>query len=105
VVVCPVTWHPNDDGKGLRRWYFHVAYSKRGEGFYVEAVQSLERELVEAFRNGLLMSLMQRHPIVIHDCPDELFAARLCASLWPCDRTRELLDGIENKRKARACPS
>src|SRR3954471_14417684 len=94
IVIGPVVWEPAPAG---RRWYFVVA-SSGGDGFRTDALVADTRDLADAMRSALRLTLLQRRPIVVHDTDDELRMARLCAVIWPCRKTEAIAADTEAER-------
>jgi hypothetical protein len=103
VVIGPIVWRPNDTGD--RQWYFNIAFtSTEGtDGFRLDQILGDGKPLTEQARDALLFSLIQRRPIVIHDCDDdELEMARWCAAIWPGPRIAKIVAGLKAERTADA---
>lgn len=95
VVVGPLVWRPSP-GTSDRDWYFIVAASEADRGFRCDELQGDETD-----RRRFLAELVQRRgPLVAHDMADELAMARLCASLWPGERTAAIARQIEAERRS-----
>lgn len=96
VVIGPIVWQLKGD---LRQWYFAVASADRHIARFDQLV-STTKPLAEEFRAALTFALIQLpQPVVIHDMDDELKMARLCETLWPSTKTREIRLGIEAERR------
>jgi hypothetical protein len=102
VFIGPICWQPTD-GKASRRWYFTVATSGE-EGFRCDEIrlEGMERSEHEAMRQGFILGLVQRPPLVIHNMDDELDMARWCEALWPGAKIKGIRESIEAERGARA---
>ena len=94
VVVGPLCWHPNDSGG--KDWYVIVATSGAEDGFRHDQIVVPDGD--PSYRAAVLRELCQRRPLVIHDCDDELYMARLCETLWPSERITDLRKAIERER-------
>lgn len=97
VVIGPVVWEPIAAG---RQWYFVIA-SGSPDGFRVDRLAADDKPLAERARAALLIEMMQRRPVVVHDMADELDMARWCAAIWPGQKTAAILASIEGERGAR----
>lgn len=97
VVIGPIVWEPSGSD---RRWYFVVASG--GGGFHAEQLVAETKPLAEVLRSALWAALVQRRPIVVHDMDDELEMARLCAAVWPCERTTDIATAIARERAEEA---
>ena len=78
VVIGPIVWQLKGD---LRQWYFVVASADHQIARFDQLASDPEGH-AEEFRAGLMLALVQKRPIVIHDTDDELYMAHLCESLW-----------------------
>ena len=94
VVVGPLCWHPNDSGG--KDWYVIVATSGVEHGFRHDQIIVPDGD--PSHRSALFLELYQCRPLVIHDCDDELYMARLCEILWPCERVTDLRKAIKRER-------
>jgi hypothetical protein len=74
--------------------YFTIATSEAKRGFRCDQISINSPEL----RALVVLALMQRRPLVIHDTDDELYMARLCEALWPGERITTLRKQIERER-------
>jgi hypothetical protein len=96
VILSPMVWHPSKSGK---QWSFTASVSKHGEWHSMQIISSdyeppgLARSMVQA-------ELLTRKPLVVHDCDDELYAARLCETIWPGERVTNVRKAIERERQA-----
>ena len=94
VVVGPFCWQPN--ASGGKDWYVIVATSGAEDGFRHDQIVVPDGD--PSYRAAVLRELCQRRPLVIHDCDDELYMARLCETLWPSERITDLRKAIERER-------
>jgi hypothetical protein len=113
VVLSPMVWHPSDNGK---RWSFFASVSKQGEWHSMQIIDNdyeppidmnsglaaaadcvLEFRTTDA-RSIVKGALLTRKPLVVHDCDDELYAARLCETIWPGERITRVRQSIERER-------
>jgi hypothetical protein len=101
VVIGPVVWQPDPDRNGKRRWYFNVS-SAGPEGFRTDQLGAEDAALADEMRAVFAMALVRRRPIVMHDCDDELYMARLCETLWPGPKIQRLRADIERERSEAA---
>ncbi len=97
VVVGPTCWRPSD-GMAARVWYFVVSTSECGRGWRCDQLVIPPSSDKVAFRAEFLLELVRRKPLVIHDTDDELYAARLCETLWPGERITRIRKTIEAER-------
>lgn len=95
IVIGPLVWQPSD-GKNARVEYF-IAAGSDANGFWSEMVTVIDDD----DRALILAGLTQGKPIMLHLADDELEMARLCERLWPCEKTRNILEGIEKEREGR----
>lgn len=97
-VVAPLVWMPDVEGK--KWWYFSVGTKGVDEAYRVDRIDvSPDRKRGEEIRASLIMAFaMCRPPWVLHDCDDELFAARLAEKLWPSAYATGLRTSIEQER-------
>src|SRR6266568_4730545 len=82
VVIGPVVWQEN---QGKREWYFVLASGDPGF-FSVMVGFGDEAQLAEQCRASAFVSFIMQQPIVVHDVDDELAMARLCETIWPCEK-------------------
>jgi hypothetical protein len=99
VVVGPLLWQ-STDGTANKRWYFMLASSGEGRGFRCDMVTVTPDER-EKMRASVIMALIERRPLVIHDVGDEVTMARLCETLWPGPRITRLREGVEAEYASR----
>lgn len=78
--------------------YFIVATSEKDRGFRCDQISIGEGYTRETMRAGIIMALVRRKPIVIHDTDEELYMARLCETLWPGERITKLRQTVEAER-------
>jgi hypothetical protein len=96
VVVGPIVWQTGSDDE--RQWYFTIVTADK-DGFGVDQVScGDDRGLAEQTRVAVLFAFIQKKPIVVHDCDDELRMARLSNAIWPCAKGRRLIAEIEAER-------
>jgi hypothetical protein len=98
VVVGPLTWQPSD-GTSAKRWYFTIATSDKNQEFRCDQIV-VEEDSAEVDRLAVLLELVRRWPLVVHDTDDELHMARLCETLWPGERITKLRQAVEAERKS-----
>jgi hypothetical protein len=96
VVVGPVVWHDSNPTEK----YFIIATSEAGRGFRCDRLSIAD----DGDRLAVLAALFQRRPLVIHDCDDELYMARLCETLWPGERISKLRATLEAERASWSAP-
>ncbi|MFZ3328960.1 MAG: hypothetical protein WA231_25175 [Methylocella sp.] len=95
VIIGPAVHPPiGQDGPD----YFIVATSEKNRGFRCDQISVGEGYNRETMRAGLVMALIRRKPIVIHDTDDELYMAKLCEMLWPGKRITRLREAVEAER-------
>jgi hypothetical protein len=94
VLLSPVVRLEDRD---KRLWRFVIA-SGDGSGFFAIMIGCDTRELAEECRMLALAKFLGHMPIVLHDTDDELHMARLCETIWPCEKTRKIRAGIETER-------
>jgi hypothetical protein len=98
VVVGPVSWQPADEATGAKFWYFIAATAGKNREFRCDQFGADNKADAEQFRASVMLALMQRRPIVIHDVDDEVRMARLCETLWPGERISRLRKLVEAER-------
>jgi hypothetical protein len=98
VVLTPMVWHPSKNGKA---WSFTASVSKHGEWHAIK-IEDHDYEPPGDARSMVQVALTSREPIVVHDCDDELYAAKLCERLWPGERITKVRQSIERERQAAA---
>ncbi len=96
VIIGPIVWQPDQHGK--RCWYFIVVASSGRDGFRVNQIVADNQRSAVEMRSAFMRALVRRRPIVVHDCDDELYAARMAEAIWPCAKTRDIVAGIEAER-------
>jgi hypothetical protein len=107
----PQTEAAADDGHDTKHWYFVVGSGELGGAFHVDQLKIAkdDRGWAEEARAALVMELLSRRPIVMHDFDDELRLARFCADVAADEitRLRKRLDASEEKQRvlARRSPS
>jgi hypothetical protein len=94
VVVGPLVHRP-DDGH-----YFIVSSCGEDKDMRCDGVYLAfePEELRAAVRQDIVLELIARRPIVVHDTGDELYAAKLCEILWPGERITRIRKAIEQER-------
>jgi hypothetical protein len=95
LVFGPVVTNPLTEG-----WYFTISSAGK-EGFRVDQIVTADADfdMAIAWRNAIKMALMiNRRPLVVHDCDDELYMARLCETLWPGEKITALRKALEAER-------
>lgn len=104
IVIGPLVWRLSDDGK--KQWYFAVSASEKGRGFRTDAIDiGPGIDPHEARQSTILDFARHRNPaLAIHDTDDELYAIRLCESLWPGERVTRLRQAIEAEREQANSP-
>lgn len=96
IVFGPIVWQPKPEGEG-RRWYFMIA-TCGPDGFRCDSISADDSvQLVEDMRFSLMLAMVAPGR-VLHDTDDELYAARLCETLWPGERITALRKTIERER-------
>jgi hypothetical protein len=63
-----------------------------------DCVGADDRETVEQMRNSVLVCLIERRPIVIHDFDDELRMAEMTSTLWPSDKVTRIINRLIAER-------
>jgi hypothetical protein len=99
VVVGPLVWQPSD-GQSPKRWYFMIS-SCGPRGFRCDKVDispDFDENERKQLRGNVMLALIARPPVVIHDVDDELSAARICEVLWPGERITAIRKAIEKDR-------
>lgn len=94
VGVGPIVWGINPtDG---RHWYFVCASADADDTFHIDCIKIRDddQELANQTRADLLLELVSRKPIVIHEFDNEPALAAFCAAMWPSERTKRLLDAV-----------
>src|SRR5690349_7310508 len=78
VVVGPLVWQPSD-GVTSKVWYFILSTCEKNRGWRCDqiVVPTGEGDEGEIYRDRLIMELVQRGALVIHDVRDEVQSARL----------------------------
>jgi hypothetical protein len=94
VVIGPVVRATVEDEPD----YFMVATSGDGRGFRCDQISIGNGFDGVTIRAGLVMALLRRKSVVIHDMGDELVMARFCEMLWPGERITKLRESIETER-------
>lgn len=56
---------------------------------------------VDELRASVMLALVQRRPLVIHDMDDEIAMVRLCEMLWPGKRISKLRAAVEAESRTR----
>ena len=89
--IGPLVWDP--DGAV---WYFVVAGSTADDGFFLDGVMTPGNQAAgEEMRSGLYWALINgRRGIVLRDFDDELEMARWNAVIWPCEKSRSILENM-----------
>jgi hypothetical protein len=100
IILGPVVREP----LGEPGWYFVVASADQKDARFDKLAAPYQKTCT-AFRNGLVMGLAQRPPLVIHDMDDELATARLCEILWPSPKVTKIRADIEAERAANGARS
>ena len=106
IALGPIVWGI-DPGHDTRHWDFVVCCvsANNGELRIVQfkvAQDDLER--AERSRDGLMMELIQRRPIVMVDFDDELAMAHWCEALSPSERSRSIRAGKPSGSRSRHYP-
>jgi hypothetical protein len=98
VVFGPIVWEPSQ--KDGRHWYFPIASTDAAGKFRIDCFRVAEdnRTLAEESRAALMLELIKRRPVVMHDFDDELRMAKFCEAAFPCKKTRDIRAGIERER-------
>jgi hypothetical protein len=94
VVIGAVCWRPTDGSAG-RYTYFVIATCDSRCQFRCDQIIGDENE-----RARILMALVPRKPLIVHDEDDELYMAKLRETPWPGDRITNLRKSIEAERIA-----
>jgi hypothetical protein len=101
VVIGPVVWGI-DPGSDARHWYFVVGSTGADPAvpFRVDQLKIAQDDKAQAewCRAALMVELIQRKPIVIHEFDDELEMARWSEAMCPCEKTRTILASLERER-------
>ena len=97
VVIGPTLWRPSPDDPGDKLWYFNAAVCG-ADGFRCDRLETDDRDLAEEARALVMLALIDHQPRVVHDMGDELEMAKLCAVLWPSERTRALRAAVEREQ-------
>jgi len=91
VIIGPILGRPSDGTAG-RIWYFQIISRDIDGGLCFVKFETRNKDVDRA---GLIAALKRRTPIVVHVVDDGLVMARLCESLWPCERTSRLREDFE----------
>lgn len=91
ICLGPVVWR---EDSGRKQWYFTLASGS--DDFHLAQLNAGENlEECEIARRYAL-SVLSLTPRVIFDVDSEFEMARLCATIWLCDKTRGLLESMKN---------
>ena len=98
IIIGPVVWKLSDrDG---RHWYFVVGSSAASGQFRIDCLTIAmdERTVAENTRAALMLTFLERKPVVMHDFDDELRMAKFFEAVFPCDKTRSIRANLERER-------
>lgn len=97
VVLSPLVWQPGK--RGSKVWYFTISTSG-ADGWRSDMILTGADQESGEFDRRRIVEFIERRPFVIHNCDDELYAARLCETLWPGKRITAVREEIEAERHA-----
>jgi hypothetical protein len=96
LVIGPTVLTENKAGK--KEWYFVVSGCDKDRGFRSDTIVAGNGLDKDKLRAGFILKLIGKRRLMIHDTDDELYAIRLCETLWPCEKTTRIRKAIEAER-------
>lgn len=95
IIVGPGLWVPSDGTESKAHFFILVIgpeHLRADEDPSITRVQVDDR-FKDVFRAGVIKAFCSATtPLVIHDCDDELYMARLAYSIWPTAKMKSILE-------------